>query len=117
MELTKMQKHLIAFAEFALAQMEDTKDWDADMTDRISAEAYRLELAEHNKFHEFTRIMRRGRSDWHKEEHCDTCGAGPNETHPMACAEYDQRVKNLEAEGMTRSDAQAVADAQDEVKT
>jgi len=63
---TKMQKRLIEFAEFALADMEKTKDWDADMQDRISAEAYRLELAEHNEFHEFTLIFRRGRSDWHK---------------------------------------------------
>lgn len=66
--LTKMQRRLIKFAEYSLAEMQQTSDWDADMTDRISAEAYRLELAEGNKYGEFTRIFRRGRSDWHKPE-------------------------------------------------
>jgi len=67
-KITKMERHLIEFAKFALREMAETLEWDADMTDRISAEAYRLELAEHNEHHEFSLIFRRGRSDWHKPD-------------------------------------------------
>jgi len=35
----------------------------------------------------------------------------------MSADSYEKRVRAYEAEGMTRSDAQAVADAEDEQKT
>ncbi len=49
-------KKLVEFAEFALNLMQATQDWDADMTDDISGEAYRLGLAHGNEFSEFERV-------------------------------------------------------------
>ena len=64
--MSEMQKRLIEFAEYALREMEETKDWDADMTDRICEKAFDLELADHNEYHEFTRVFRPGRHRLHR---------------------------------------------------
>ena len=49
----------------------------------------------------------------HHVTQCDYAGYSCNCTGYKTAADYETRVRAYEAQGMTRSDAQAVADADD----